>query len=302
MMYAEVHGNNQGISKLYRPQDMGFNPQAGPLKFENETALSVGKKAQLSRENRFHEMLFLFWLVCGPLKAENKNAVIVDTTSRSASQFLLHTQWCTHNAQNRFCSRRQKKKQRYLSVKFDLISIEFESTSSSRSCIPQTLQQSVFWFFSQWAPTSCFCATRVYKESYLWTPTPPCFVAIRVWMGSYFRKSISVLFLHHQDARAIWPSKPLTCIVRLHGTYGVCCPDPITSSVRTRLSMHFFHWISLSHWTSLSQSWSSNFMPYYFLNVTIGSLRPMFGDLLWPSLWIISAKSSTATTFCLDAL
>lgn len=64
-MYAEVHGNNQGISKLYRPQDMGFNPQAGPLKFENETVLSVGKKAQLSRENRFYEMLLLFWLVCG---------------------------------------------------------------------------------------------------------------------------------------------------------------------------------------------------------------------------------------------
>mmetsp|Transcript_42834 Transcript_42834/g.107213 ORF Transcript_42834/g.107213 Transcript_42834/m.107213 type:complete len:343 (-) Transcript_42834:433-1461(-) len=41
MMHAEVHGNNQGISKLYRPQDMGFNPKAGPLAFENETALSV---------------------------------------------------------------------------------------------------------------------------------------------------------------------------------------------------------------------------------------------------------------------
>jgi len=43
-MYAEVHGNNQGISKLYRPQDMGFNPKAGPLKFENETKLSCREK------------------------------------------------------------------------------------------------------------------------------------------------------------------------------------------------------------------------------------------------------------------
>ncbi len=42
-MFAEIHGNNQGISKLYRPQDMGFNPKAGPLKFENETKLSVGE-------------------------------------------------------------------------------------------------------------------------------------------------------------------------------------------------------------------------------------------------------------------
>ena len=42
-MYAEVHGNNQGISKLYRPQDMGFNPKAGELIFENETPQSVGK-------------------------------------------------------------------------------------------------------------------------------------------------------------------------------------------------------------------------------------------------------------------
>lgn len=41
MMHAEIHGNNQGISKLYRPQDMGFNPQAGPLLFENETPNSV---------------------------------------------------------------------------------------------------------------------------------------------------------------------------------------------------------------------------------------------------------------------
>eukprot|EP00287_Rhodomonas_sp_CCMP768_P009089 CAMPEP_0196723948 /NCGR_PEP_ID=MMETSP1091-20130531/5995_1 /TAXON_ID=302021 /ORGANISM="Rhodomonas sp., Strain CCMP768" /LENGTH=342 /DNA_ID=CAMNT_0042066007 /DNA_START=13 /DNA_END=1041 /DNA_ORIENTATION=- len=41
MMHAEIHGNNQGISKLYRPQDMGFNPKAGPLKFENETPQSV---------------------------------------------------------------------------------------------------------------------------------------------------------------------------------------------------------------------------------------------------------------------
>jgi hypothetical protein len=43
MMFAEVHGNNQGISKLYRPQDMGYNPKAGPLKFENETKISVGE-------------------------------------------------------------------------------------------------------------------------------------------------------------------------------------------------------------------------------------------------------------------
>mmetsp|Transcript_10711 Transcript_10711/g.25276 ORF Transcript_10711/g.25276 Transcript_10711/m.25276 type:complete len:343 (-) Transcript_10711:209-1237(-) len=41
MMHAEIHGNNQGISKLYRPQDMGFNPKAGELIFENETAQSV---------------------------------------------------------------------------------------------------------------------------------------------------------------------------------------------------------------------------------------------------------------------
>lgn len=47
MMYAEVHGNNQGISKLYRPQDMGFNPKAGPLKFENETKLSCREKHSL---------------------------------------------------------------------------------------------------------------------------------------------------------------------------------------------------------------------------------------------------------------
>eukprot|EP00291_Cryptomonas_curvata_P000151 CAMPEP_0172193136 /NCGR_PEP_ID=MMETSP1050-20130122/24774_1 /TAXON_ID=233186 /ORGANISM="Cryptomonas curvata, Strain CCAP979/52" /LENGTH=68 /DNA_ID=CAMNT_0012868633 /DNA_START=29 /DNA_END=231 /DNA_ORIENTATION=+ len=41
MMYAEIHGNNQGISKLYRPQDMGFDPAAGPLIFERETPISV---------------------------------------------------------------------------------------------------------------------------------------------------------------------------------------------------------------------------------------------------------------------
>jgi len=41
MMHAEIHGNNQGISKLYRPQDMGFNPNAGQLKYENETAHGV---------------------------------------------------------------------------------------------------------------------------------------------------------------------------------------------------------------------------------------------------------------------
>jgi LDH2 family malate/lactate/ureidoglycolate dehydrogenase len=41
LMHAEIHGNNQGISKLYRPQDMGFNPDAGPLKYENETSRSV---------------------------------------------------------------------------------------------------------------------------------------------------------------------------------------------------------------------------------------------------------------------
>lgn len=46
MMYAEIHGNNQGISKLYRPQDMGFNPKAGPLLFENETKLSCRKSPQ----------------------------------------------------------------------------------------------------------------------------------------------------------------------------------------------------------------------------------------------------------------
>eukprot|EP00286_Rhodomonas_abbreviata_P004386 CAMPEP_0181329242 /NCGR_PEP_ID=MMETSP1101-20121128/23199_1 /TAXON_ID=46948 /ORGANISM="Rhodomonas abbreviata, Strain Caron Lab Isolate" /LENGTH=342 /DNA_ID=CAMNT_0023438293 /DNA_START=28 /DNA_END=1056 /DNA_ORIENTATION=- len=41
MMHAEVHGNNQGISKLYRPQDMGFNPKAGELIFENESPQGV---------------------------------------------------------------------------------------------------------------------------------------------------------------------------------------------------------------------------------------------------------------------
>ena len=41
MMHAEIHGNNQGISKLYRPQDMGFNPQAGPLLLENESSNGV---------------------------------------------------------------------------------------------------------------------------------------------------------------------------------------------------------------------------------------------------------------------
>ena len=41
MMHAEIHGNNQGISKMYRPQDMGYNKDAGELILENESAQGV---------------------------------------------------------------------------------------------------------------------------------------------------------------------------------------------------------------------------------------------------------------------
>jgi hypothetical protein len=44
MLCNQIHGNNQGISKLYRPQDMGFEPAAGPLIFERETPISVGNR------------------------------------------------------------------------------------------------------------------------------------------------------------------------------------------------------------------------------------------------------------------
>jgi L-2-hydroxycarboxylate dehydrogenase (NAD+) len=44
MMHAEVHNNNQGISKLYDVESPGgikFNPDAGPLKVERESILAA---------------------------------------------------------------------------------------------------------------------------------------------------------------------------------------------------------------------------------------------------------------------
>ncbi|KAJ1476891.1 Malate/L-lactate dehydrogenase [Baffinella frigidus] len=51
MMHAEICGNNQGISKMYRPQDMGFNKEAGPLIFENESPQAVVEAGPLIFEN-----------------------------------------------------------------------------------------------------------------------------------------------------------------------------------------------------------------------------------------------------------
>ena len=48
MVYAELYGNNQGISKLYDPANMAPTPDTSPLQVVHETPLSAtidgGKK------------------------------------------------------------------------------------------------------------------------------------------------------------------------------------------------------------------------------------------------------------------
>lgn len=85
MMYAEIHGNNQGISKLYRPQDMGFNPQAGPLLYENETANSV-----VINGNRRSGMVALDMGVQKAIEKASKSGVaIVGTYNTCTSTGML---------------------------------------------------------------------------------------------------------------------------------------------------------------------------------------------------------------------
>ncbi|EKX40222.1 hypothetical protein GUITHDRAFT_164740 [Guillardia theta CCMP2712] len=98
MMFAEIHNNNQGISKLYRPQDMGFNPQAGPLIFENETPQSVvvnGNKRsgmvalETAVEKALQKAKATGFAICGTHNTYTSTGMLAYYTSKIANEDLI---------------------------------------------------------------------------------------------------------------------------------------------------------------------------------------------------------------------